>query len=161
MSDTTYHVTISRQINAPASAIFAVLCDPTRHPTFDGSEMLIESITDAPLSAVGDVFSMHMENERLGKYDMENRVVEYEQDRRIMWEPYPKDRTPEEVADMGGLPQHLWGFTLDEENGTTTVTEIFDCSSSPDWLKEATDNGKNWVPAMTASLERLDKLVTS
>jgi hypothetical protein len=41
----------------------------------------------ALISGVGDVFVMKMYFSHLGDYEMNNHVVEYEQDRRIGWEP--------------------------------------------------------------------------
>jgi hypothetical protein len=80
-------VRVSRRIAAPATTIFRLLADPGRHPELDGSGMLRGSLTTAPVSAVGDVFIMKMYFSELGDYEMNNHVVEYEQDRRIGWEP--------------------------------------------------------------------------
>ena len=41
----------------------------------------------AVISGVGDVFVMKMYFSRIGDYEMNNHVVEYEPDRRIGWEP--------------------------------------------------------------------------
>ena len=40
-------------------------------------------VTNRVISAVGDVFVMKMYFERLGDYEMNNRVVEFEPNRRI------------------------------------------------------------------------------
>ncbi len=42
---------------------------------------------DTRISGVGDVFVMKMYFTELGEYEMNNRVVEYEPDRRIGSEP--------------------------------------------------------------------------
>src|ERR1700758_5711564 len=80
-------VAVSRRIGVPARDIFRILADPARHPEFDGSESLRGAATTAVISAVGDVFVMKMFFPHIGDYEMNNHVVEYEQDRRIGWEP--------------------------------------------------------------------------
>jgi hypothetical protein len=40
----------------------------------------------------------------------------------------------------------------------TIVTEIFDCSSASEELREAVENGASWIESMTATLARLDQL---
>ena len=67
-------VTVSRRIEAPAESIFRILADPSRHPDLDGSGMLRSVVTNRVISAVGDVFVMKMYFERLGDYEMNNRV---------------------------------------------------------------------------------------
>lgn len=156
-------VTVSREIQAPASEIFAILSDPTQHPTFDGSEMLVQSVTPGRVTQVGDEFTMKMKNDEMGPYEMTNRVVTFEADRRIAWAPRltaasrPEDQ--EAIGDPGGWH---WGFALAPSSDTsTTVTESFACPVDIEWLREATNDGHNWTDAMTASLERLDKLVAN
>jgi uncharacterized protein YndB with AHSA1/START domain len=161
MTDSTCPpVTVSRQIDAPAARIFAFLADPTQHPVFDGSGMVVGSQPPDKISAVGDVFGMKMHNPEMGDYEMLNYVVEFEPDRRILWEPSLS--ASDRAEDRQGLGQrlgHRWGFELTPVGAdSTTVTEIFDCGTCPDWLREATDNGRNWIEAMTTSLERLEKL---
>lgn len=41
------------------------------------------------------------------------------------------------------------------------VTEFYDCAKAPDWLRQATDNGNQWVEVMGTSLERLTELATA
>ena len=73
----SHEVTVSRRIEAPADTIFRVLANPARHPDLDGSGMLRSVVTNRVISAVGDVFIMKMYFERLGDYEMNNRVVEF------------------------------------------------------------------------------------
>jgi hypothetical protein len=148
-------VTVSRRIEADAGTIFAILADPTKHTDIDGSEMLRGSLTDTAVSGVGDVFVLKMYLERLGgDYQMANRVVEYEQDRRITWEP----RRHDAEAPVGG---HLWGYELTPDGEhATVVTEIFDCARWPEEDKPFIDYGRNWIEAMTKTLERLDEMAT-
>jgi hypothetical protein len=57
------------------------------------------------------------------------------------------------------LPAHRWGYELTAVGeGCTLVTETFDCSRSPEWLRRAVRGGDRWNASMTATLEKLDKL---
>jgi hypothetical protein len=161
-------VEVSRRIEAPAARIFEILANPQRHMDFDGSDMLRGAVLGRPISAVGDRFDVHMN--RLGReYLMINRVVEFEPDRRISWEPAPGD-----AATAGGDPSKIgipagyrWGYSLTPDGrDATVVTEIFDCGSEENrqhllqedgqWI-----NGSNSVAqSMTASLEKLEMLST-
>jgi len=88
MTDVQYQpVTVSRRICAPAHDIFQVLANPVRHLEMDGSGSLRGAASTAMISGVGDVFVMKMYFAHLGDYEMNNHVVEYEQDRRLGWEP--------------------------------------------------------------------------
>jgi hypothetical protein len=74
-TDDCQPATVSRRIEASAEAIFRVLVDPARHPDLDGSGMLRSVVTNRVIAAVGDLFVMKMYFERLGDYEMNNRVV--------------------------------------------------------------------------------------
>jgi uncharacterized protein YndB with AHSA1/START domain len=80
-------VAVSRRIASPAHDIFQILANPARHREFDGSDSLRGAASTAMVLGVGDVFVMKMHFPHLGDYEMNNHVVEYEQDRRIGWEP--------------------------------------------------------------------------
>jgi len=147
-------VAVSRRIEAGAGQIFQILADPRRHTEIDGSEMLRGAITESVVSGVGDVFAMKMYYEQFGDYEMNNHVVEFEVDRRITWEPARRDLEEE-------MWHHRWGFELESDgDGATLVTEIFDCSRAPEEGRNAVKNGTTWIEAMTATLERLDRLCT-
>jgi uncharacterized protein YndB with AHSA1/START domain len=149
-------VSVSRRVNAPPNVVFDVVADPARHVELDGSGMLRGAVGSAPVTRVGDVFVMKMHNARLGDYEMNNHVVEFEQDRRIAWEPAPGRGHPR--AD-GGRVGHRWSFELGSDGpGATIVTESYDCSRAPEREREGMGNGRVWLDAMTATLERLDGL---
>jgi uncharacterized protein YndB with AHSA1/START domain len=155
-------VTVSRRIEAPAETIFRVLANPARHPDLDGSGMLRSVVTNRVISTVGDVFVMKMYFDRLGDYEMNNRVVEFEPNRRIAWEPEPGQGHPD-AASEGAAPVakwgHWWAFDLQPDGeGATIVTEIYDCSLVPEVERQHMDNGRMWIPSMTATLERLEAL---
>jgi hypothetical protein len=158
-------VEVSRRIGAPAAMIFEILADPQRHMDFDGSGMLRGAVSGHPIAAVGGTFTVKMN--RLGRdYLMINYVVEFEPDRRIFWEPAPGD-----VFTAGGEPSKVgipagyrWGYILTPDGvDATVVTEVFDCGSFPDLLRD----GGGWIngtssvlESMTASLGRLEKIST-
>jgi uncharacterized protein YndB with AHSA1/START domain len=148
-------VAVSRRIAAPAGDIFALLADPGRHPTLDGSGMLRPGAANDVISGVGDVFVMKMFFPAMGDYEMLNRVVAFEPDRRLSWEPFSPQTDP---ASRNGS---RWMFELAPDGPEATlVTETYDCSDSPDRVREAVDNGRAWIDGMTATLERLDHACT-
>ena len=150
-------VSVSRRIEAPAERLFALLADSANHPLVDGSGMVREPVPAVGLSRVGDAFLMNKHHREFGDYRMRNEVVEYEAGRRLTWEPAPAAISPEdEVGDPG---RYRWGFELSPDGpGATLVTETFDCTRSPQDLREAVQEGEGWRDAMTASLARLDLL---
>lgn len=153
-------VSVSRRIAAPAAAIFEVLADPAQHAALDGSGMVRGPEDPAPITGIGQVFVMRMDNPHLGPYEMDNHVVEFAPDRAIAWEPvagrgHPDHGTCEESW------HHIWGYRL-EPDGTQAalVTETFDCSRSPQEARTDMSGGRHWIPAMTRTLERLDEICT-
>ena len=159
-------VAVSRRIDAPASDIFKLLADPGRHPDFDGSGMLREGASSAPISGVGDVFLMKMHFPDMGDYEMDNHVVAYELDRRIAWDPALRHADTANAAFADGADGaeparngSRWMFDLTPEGpDATLVTETYDCSGSPDQVRDAVDNGNGWIETMTTTLQRLDQL---
>jgi hypothetical protein len=85
---------------------------------------------------------------------MDNHVVEYELNRRIGWAPVQHGAA--RVADDPDRNGSEWTFELTPDGPKATlVTEIFDCSRSPDQVRAAVDNGNGWIETMTKTLERL------
>ena len=167
MAEESKRVEVSRRIEAPATLIFNILANPQRHAEFDGADMVRGVVEDRPISDVGDTFTMRMH--RLGDdYLMINYVVEFEQDRRIFWEPAPGDPSRAENDDPSkvGIPAgYRWGYILvPDDDVATVVTEVFDYGPLPDDLLVdggAWINGANPVlESMTASLERLERIST-
>ena len=152
-------VSVSRRIEAPAERLFALLADSANHPLIDGSGMVREPAPAVRLSRAGDSFLMDMHRNGDGYYQVRNEVVEYEAGRRLTWEPVRVAASPEEQADIGAPPRYRWGYELSPDGpGATVVTETFDCTRSPQYLREAVRDGEEWLDAMTASLARLDLL---
>lgn len=170
MSEERKPVEVSRRIKAPAAPIFEILATPQRHMEFDGSDMLRGAVLDRPISDVGDTFTMKMH--RLGDdYLMLNYVVEFEPDRRIFWEPAPGDPSRAEGDDPTkvGIPAgYRWGYILTPDGNATVVTEVFDFGTVTEEIRQsllhdggAWINGNNsMLESMTATLERLEKIVT-
>jgi hypothetical protein len=157
--DTCQPVSVSRKINVPAEKLFDFLAHPANHPLIDGSGMLREG-SGGVISAVGDVFAMKMHNSEMGDYEMSNHVVEYELNRRIGWEPVLRAASrPEDQADIGDRSEHRWAYQLTPLGSRSTmVTETYDCSRAPEWLRNAVKGGARWSDSMTATLENLDAL---
>jgi len=153
-------VSVSRTIGAPAEKLFGILARPASHPLIDGSGMLREAASAAVLSGVGDVFTMTMHNDEMGDYEMSNYVVQYDLNRRIGWEPELKAATRQEDQEaIGDRAEHLWAFDLvPVDAGSTLVTETYDCSRAPEWLRKAVRGGERWRESMTLTLEKLDAL---
>ncbi|GAA1380080.1 polyketide cyclase [Catellatospora chokoriensis] len=153
-------VRVSRRIDAPAAAIFQALADPTCHLALDGSGMLRGAVTQAAVTGVGDVFVMRMYYSAHGDYEMDNHVVEYEQDRRIGWEPVAGRGHPDADAPDARWG-HRWSYELVPDGpDTTIVTESYDCSRIPADERESMDGGRIWIDSMHDTLRRLDELCT-
>lgn len=104
--------TVTRQVvvNAPAATLFAMLADPRRHGEVDGSGTVRAGVRGPDRLAEGAEFSVAMKMYGV-PYRITSRVTAFEDDRLIEW------RHP-----MG----HVWRWTFDERDGSTTVTETFD-----------------------------------
>jgi uncharacterized protein YndB with AHSA1/START domain len=149
-------VAVTRRLDAPASTIFAVLCDPANHVAIDGSGMLRSTPTQQ-VSSVGDRFAVEMWNDDMGEYEMTNEVVDFEQDRLIRWQPtMTRASRPEDRDSVGNSAKQQWGFQLTPVGDSVTdVTETFNCTESPEWLKAAVKGGEVWIAAMNETLDRL------
>ena len=153
-------VSVSRRIEAPAERLFALIADSANHPLIDGSGMVREPAPTVALSGTGDVFWMNMHHHEFGDYQMRNEVVEYQDDRRLVWEPVRATRSgPDQQEVIEGSGLYRWGYELSPDGpGATLVTETFDCTRSPEDLRKATQDGEGWREAMAASLVRLELL---
>jgi uncharacterized protein YndB with AHSA1/START domain len=137
-------ISVSKVIHAPASRIFDLLADPRQHVRLDGSGS-VSSVKDAPTRlALGSTFSMHM---KMGfGYVTRNRVVEFDENRRIAWHHFAL---------------FVWRYELEDVDGSTLVTESFDYDRPWAFAIIAMGFPERNRSAMTATLERLDAAVTS
>lgn len=91
---------------------------------------------------------------------MLNRVIAFERDRRIVWEPTPGNASTAQYAGQpaGASQGYSWGFQLEPDGETTIVTEIFDCTEAAQSIRDDVQDGQAWMPAMHETLERLATL---
>jgi len=93
---------------------------------------------------LGSTFSMHM---KMGfGYMTRNRVVEFEENRRIAWHHFA---------------QFVWRYELEEVEGGTMVTESFNYDKPWAFVIIAMGFPEKNRLAMQATLRRLEELVTS
>ncbi len=123
---------VSRPIQAPASAVFAVLTDPQGHVRIDSSGML-QSADGERVTAVDDTFVVHMDRESLGdlpmgKYDVTVIITRYEQDALIEWTISGTIQPP---------IKHLYGYRLEPKDGGTLVTSYYDWSQIDERYRQA------------------------
>jgi hypothetical protein len=101
---------VERVIHAPASAIFELLADPAGHERIDGSGSVQGARGGSKRLSLGDTFSVRM---KIGvPYVSSNKVIEFEQDRRIAWQQT--------------LGRQIWRYELTPVEGGTLVRETFD-----------------------------------
>jgi uncharacterized protein YndB with AHSA1/START domain len=106
-------ISVSRFVAAPPDKIFDLLADPKMHPLLDGSGTLQKPLEGNPERlSLGATFGMDM---KLGApYKIQNKVVEFEEGRRIAWQHFAKN---------------VWRYELEPVDGGTNVTESFDPSN--------------------------------
>lgn len=144
-----HFVSVSREVAAPAQALFDVVADPSMHHVIDGSGTVRGSRAPRGKLALGDRFTTSM---RLGvPYVMRNRVDELDEPRRIAW------------SHIGGW---RWRYELEAlAENRTRVTETFDWSTARTPLGRAYIERLGWpgrnVASMRRTLERLDAFVSN
>ena len=134
-------VSATRVIAAPRQRLFDLIADPAMHPRIDGSGTVVASPAGAPERlGPGVRFGMRM---RMGlPYRTSNRVVEFEEGRRIGWAHFSRA---------------VWRWEFADVEGGTEVTESFDWSRArarPVMRRFARGN----AVSMRRSLERLAEL---
>ena len=151
MSDERDVVSVSRVIDASPEAIFALLADPRRHRDFDGSGSVGEAKDLPDRLRLGSTFGMSMK--MVVPYSMVNEVVEFEQDRRIAWQPRMRA-----LAWLSG--GRVWRYELEPVDGGTRVTETWDISKekSRAFIRSG---GKKARRDMEATLARIQEIVTT
>ncbi|MGY4710778.1 SRPBCC family protein [Mycolicibacterium sp. CBM1] len=113
-------VNASRQVAAPAAAIFEFIADPARQPEWDGNDNLAEAAAGQRVRGVGDVFEMRLVQGPV----RQNHVVEFEEGRLIAWRPAEPGSPP---------PGHLWRWRLEPlDDQHTLVTHTYDWTQLAD-----------------------------
>jgi uncharacterized protein YndB with AHSA1/START domain len=138
-------VSATREVAAPAAAIFELIADPFQQPRWDGNDNLARAPEGQRVRGVGDAFTMMLSKGSI----RENHVVEFEEGRRIAWRP----------ADPGQPPAgHLWRWELEPTGeATTRVTHTYDWSQLTDENRFA--RARSTTPEkLDASLVRLARL---
>lgn len=132
----------SRTIDAPADVIFELIADPAQQPRWDGNNNLRTAAAGQRVHAVGDVFTMTLTRSQV----RDNRIVDFEEGRRIAWRPSPQGKRE---------PGHQWGWTLEPlDDGRTLVTHTYDWSDLRDRSRLATARATT-PDRLQASLDRL------
>ncbi len=148
-------VSVDRVIKAPASAIFAIVADASRHAEIDGSGSVVKAKDGAPDHlTLGSTFGMSM---KVGvPYSMSNTVVEYEPDKVIAWQTSlagPLGRF------LGG---RIWRYQLEEDDGSTKVTETWDISKDKQaFFLRLGRLHQQTATSMAKTLDRLAQLTES
>ena len=108
-------VSASTVVQAPAARVFDLLADPSRHPVLDGSGSVRSVVRGPDRLFLGARFAMAM---KMGlPYAIVNRVVEFEEGRRIAWTH---------------VSRAIWRYELEPLGPTSTcVVETFDMRGSP------------------------------
>ena len=137
-------VTATREIAAPAEAVFELIADPAQQPRWDGNDNLAEAPTGQRVTAVGDVFRMILTKGAV----RENHVVAFREGRVIAWQPAPEGEEP---------PGHIWGWALEPHGTGTRVTHTYDWTQLQDEKRQARARATT-AENLSASLERLAAL---
>ena len=151
-----YVLSVERTIPATPEAIFDVLSNAAKHSLIDGSGMLRGKRPEAPQRlALGTTFGMSMKMLHM-PYSTVNRVVEFEENRRISWQTGPTGRMERLIAGR------IWRYELEPVDSGTLVRESWDIT--PDHQRVLLKLGDIYSSKtrrdMERTLERLSQLVT-
>jgi uncharacterized protein YndB with AHSA1/START domain len=148
-------VTVERVIPAPPEKIFALLKDANRHKDFDGSGTVRDAHGDPAPLQLGSTFGMNMRI--VMPYSMVSTVVEYDENKRIAWQPRPAYPVAKRLA--GG---RIWRYELEPVDGGTRVRESWDVTQeallSKPTVRMAASRTRE---AMEKTLERLEQLLAA
>jgi hypothetical protein len=128
------------------------VADANRHPDIDGSGTVVKTKQGGsqPLT-LGTTFGMSM---KAGvPYSMSNKVVEFEQDRRIAWQTTLSGFLGRFI---GG---RVWRYEFEPTEGGTTVTETWDISGDKQkFAMKGAKMKRDAASSMTKTLERLAEI---
>ena len=112
-------VSAERVVPAPPERVFDLLADPRRHREIDGSGTVRDAVQGPERLSLGAVFGMRMQAG--ASYGMTSTVVEFEEGRRIAWQPRPTSGLAARL--VGG---RIWRYELEPVPGGTRVRETWD-----------------------------------
>lgn len=116
-----------RLVQARPDQVFALLSDPERHHRTEPGDWVGEAFDTEPITGVGQVFGIQMFHVRAGgHYRMDNRVIVFEKDRAIAWEP--GQYTDDGELGTGGW---IWRYDLAAKDEGTEVSLTYDWSAVP------------------------------
>jgi uncharacterized protein YndB with AHSA1/START domain len=149
-------VTVERVIPVPAEHIFALLSDAGRHKELDGSGTLQGLRAEPEPLNLGAEFRMKMRAYGV-PYRMKNRVIEFEQDRRIAWQTLTDYPFTEKLA-----AGRIWRYELEPVAGGTLVRESWDISRESVFTKPLVRGlGPKTESDMARTLERIEQLLST
>ena len=138
-------VSAARDVAAGCERIFELIADPSRQPEWDGNANLGRAPAGQRVRAVGDVFTMELASGAV----RHNHVVEFEEGRRIAWNPAEPGQPP---------PGHLWRWDLQPiDEAHTRVTHTYDWTRLRDAQRFARARATT-SESLRASLDRLATL---
>jgi len=151
-----YVLSVERTIPVAPEAVFDVVADAGQHTLYDGSGMLQGALAGpSQRLALGMTFGMKM---KLGvRYSTVNKVVEFEENRKVAWQTGPEGTWGRLV---GG---RIWRYELEPVEGGTRVRESWDITSDHQrsLLKLGGIYSSKTRRDMERTLVRLDQLLTS
>jgi uncharacterized protein YndB with AHSA1/START domain len=110
-------ISVERTIAASPDRIFALIADAAKHSSIDGSGTVRGTEQQAEPLTLGTTFGMSM---HAGvPYKTSNKVIEFEQDRRIAWQ----------TTGLGGvIGGRIWRYELTPGGDGTLARETWDVS---------------------------------
>ncbi|TXL60850.1 SRPBCC family protein [Aeromicrobium terrae] len=154
---TTEFVSTTITIDASAAAVFAVLADPRKHASIDGTGRVEEPVDPRPMTAAGQVFAMAMyhPNHPNKNYTTYNQILDFEPGRVISWRTgYLKD---DGELGFGGW---FWRYDLTPVGPEQTeVTLTYDWSATDADVRERIQFPPFPPEHFVASLEHLAGLI--
>jgi len=152
-------ITATANIRASRSEVFDVLANPSTHAVIDGTGWVRESLDDARLDHVGQVFRMAMyhDNHPDKNYEMANRVEVFDRPSAIGWKPGQISPDTGELG-FGGW---TWRYDLAPAGPAgTEVTLTYDWSAVPAKIREYIQFPPFEQRHLDNSLEHLARLAT-
>ena len=149
---------VTRDINASAEAVFAVLTDPAIHASIDGTGWVCDNVDPQPLTASGQIFRMAMyhPNHPDGNYQTANWVQAFDPPRTISWATgYEGD---DGELHFGGW---IWRYDLVADGPSRTkVTLTYDWSATSEVVRKRIGFPPFGIDHLGNSLAHLEELAS-